>query len=178
MLNNTVAVPRRSVLSDEIYLLIRKMIFNYEILPGAKVNIDALAKKLDVSQTPVRQALSRLESDGLIVKEPLKGFRATDLLTIQQLDDLFKFRLLIEPFAAAEAAKKIDETGRKALKSEIESAKNAIKISGDALRAFLFHVESSFAGMSLTYAAVSPKTPIAKTKKNASTMLTMTFQSV
>lgn len=131
MSSNAVVVPRRSVLSDEIYFLIRKMIFNYEILPGAKVNIDALAKKLEVSQTPVREALSRLESDGLIVKEPLKGFRATDLLTIQELDDLFKFRLLIEPFAASEAAKRIDETGKKALKSELESAKIAIKISGD-----------------------------------------------
>jgi hypothetical protein len=60
----------------------------------------------------------------------------------------------------------------------IPTAEIAIKISGDALRAFLFHVESSFAGMSLTYAAVSPKTPIAKIKKNASTMLTITFQSV
>jgi DNA-binding GntR family transcriptional regulator len=129
--NSSVTVPRRSVLSDDIYLLIRKMIFNYEILPGAKVNIDALAKQLEVSQTPVREALSRLESDGLIVKEPLKGFRATDLLTIQELDNLFKFRLLIEPFAAAEAAKKIDETGKKALKAEIQSAKIAIKISGD-----------------------------------------------
>ncbi len=131
MSSKTVAVPRRSVLSDDIYLLIRKMIFNYEIVPGAKVNIDALAKKLEVSQTPVREALSRLESDGLIVKEPLKGFRATDLLTIQELDDLFKFRLLIEPFAAAEAARQIDETGKRALRSEIESAKIAIKISGD-----------------------------------------------
>jgi len=56
--NSSVTVPRRSVLSDDIYLLIRKMIFNYEILPGAKVNIDALAKQLEVSQTPVREALS------------------------------------------------------------------------------------------------------------------------
>jgi len=131
MSSKILAVPRRSVLSDDIYVLIRKMIFNYEILPGARVNIDALAKKLDVSQTPVREALSRLESDGLIVKEPLKGFRATDLLTIQELDDLFKFRLLIEPFAASEAARRIDETGKRALKSELESAKIAIKISGD-----------------------------------------------
>lgn len=57
----------------------------------------------------------------------------------------------------------------------IPTAEIAIKISGGALRAFLFHVESSFAGMSFTYAAMSPKTPIAKTKKNASKMLTMTF---
>ena len=116
MSSKTLSVPRRSVLSDDIYDLIRKMIFNYEIVPGSKVNIDALAKKLDVSQTPVREALSRLESDGLIVKEPLKGFRATDLLTIQELDDLFKFRLLIEPFAASEAARQVDETGKRALK--------------------------------------------------------------
>lgn len=131
MSNNSTNVPRRSVLSDDIYLIIRKLIFNHEIHPGAKVNIDALAKRLEVSQTPVREALSRLESDGLIVKEPLKGFRATDLLTIPELDNLFKFRLLIEPFAAAEAAKKIDETGKKALKSEIQRAKIAIKFSGD-----------------------------------------------
>ena len=50
MSSKTVAVPRRSVLSDDIYFLIRKMIFNYEIFPGAKVNIDALAKQLEVSQ--------------------------------------------------------------------------------------------------------------------------------
>ncbi|NDA80749.1 MAG: GntR family transcriptional regulator [Actinobacteria bacterium] len=125
------ARPRRQVLSDEIYLRIKKMIFNYEILPGAKVNIDALSKELQVSQTPVREALSRLESDGLIVKEPLKGFRATDLLTIKELDNLFNFRLLIEPYAAAEAARKIDETGKRALVSELQSAKIAIKISGD-----------------------------------------------
>ena len=123
--------PRRPALSDEIYLQIKKMIFNYEILPGTKVNIDALSKELEVSQTPIREALSRLESDGLIVKEPLKGFKSTDLLTIQELDELFNFRLLIEPYAAAEAAKRIDKTGKKALISELESAKIAIKITGD-----------------------------------------------
>lgn len=123
--------PRRQVLSDEIYLQIKKIILNYEILPGAKVNIDALSKDLEVSQTPVREALSRLESDGLIVKEPLKGFRATDLLTTKELDNLFNFRLLIEPYAAAEAARKIDETGRRALISELQIPKIAIKITGD-----------------------------------------------
>ena len=66
-------VPRRSVLSDDIYEMIKAMIFDHEIAPGAKVNIDALAVQLDVSQTPVREALARLESDGLIAKEPLKG---------------------------------------------------------------------------------------------------------
>jgi len=39
MSSKTLSVPRRSVLSDDIYDLIRKMIFNYEIVPGSKVNI-------------------------------------------------------------------------------------------------------------------------------------------
>lgn len=123
--------PRRSVLSDEIYDMIKRMIFDHEIAPGSRVNIDALAVQLDVSQTPVREALARLESDGLIAKEPLKGYKTTNLLSIKELNDLFQFRLLIEPWAAEEAARRVDNTGKTALKAEMQSAKTALKISGD-----------------------------------------------
>ncbi|MSY81676.1 MAG: GntR family transcriptional regulator, partial [Actinobacteria bacterium] len=124
-------VPRRSVLSDDIYEMIKAMIFDHEIAPGAKVNIDALAVQLDVSQTPVREALARLESDGLIAKEPLKGYKATALLSLKEFNDLFQFRLLIEPWAAEQAAKLVDNTGKTALKAEMQSANTALKISGD-----------------------------------------------
>jgi DNA-binding GntR family transcriptional regulator len=124
-------VPRRSVLSDDIYEMIKAMIFDHEIAPGVRVNIDALAIQLDVSQTPVREALARLESDGLIAKEPLKGYKATDLLSLKEFNDLFQFRLLIEPWAAEQAAKLVDNTGKTALKAEIQSANTALKISGD-----------------------------------------------
>lgn len=123
--------PRRSVLSDEIYEMIKTMIFDHEISPGSRVNIDALALQLEVSQTPIREALARLESDGLIEKEPLKGYRATQLFTVKQLNDLFQFRLLIEPWAAEQAAKLIDNTGKTALKAEMQSAKTAIKFAGE-----------------------------------------------
>jgi DNA-binding GntR family transcriptional regulator len=68
--------PRRSVLSDDVYDMIKTMIFDHEIAPGSRVNIDAISLQLEVSQTPVREALARLESDGLIEKVPLKGYRA------------------------------------------------------------------------------------------------------
>ena len=110
--------PRRSVLSDEIHEMIRAMIFSHEIAPGQRVNIDALAVRLEVSQTPIREALARLESEGLIAKEPLKGFSATPLLSLKEFDDLFQFRLLVEPWAAEQAAKKIDAVGI-ALKVEL-----------------------------------------------------------
>lgn len=123
--------PRRSVLSDEIYEMIKAMIFEHEIAPGSRVNIDALAVELEVSQTPVREALARLESDGLMAKEPLKGYTATNLLSMEEFNDLFQFRLLIEPWAAEQAAKKIDSTGKTALKGEMQSAKAAIKLKAD-----------------------------------------------
>lgn len=119
--------PRRSVLSDETHEMIKAMIFSHEIAPGQRVNIDALAIRLEVSQTPIREALVRLESEGLIAKEPLKGFSATNLLTVKEFDDLFQFRLLIEPWSAEQAAKKIDDIGTAALKAEMQSARTALK---------------------------------------------------
>jgi DNA-binding GntR family transcriptional regulator len=127
------AQPRRSILSDETYSMIRAMIFAHEIVPGDRVNIDALAVQLGVSQTPIREALARLESEDLIAKEPLKGYRATNLLTVKEFADLFSFRLLIEPFAAEQAAILIDAAGIKELQSEISSAKEALNFKDERL---------------------------------------------
>ena len=127
------AQPRRSILSDETYSMIRAMIFAHEIIPGERVNIDALALQLGVSQTPIREALARLESEDLIAKEPLKGYRATNLLTIQEFADLCSFRLLIEPFAAEQAALSIDARGIKELQSEITSAREALLFEDERL---------------------------------------------
>ena len=120
-------VPLRSVLSDQTYDLIREMIFSHEIEPGQRVNIDALSVLLKVSQTPVREALARLGSDGLIAKEALKGYTATNLLSAQEFSDLFDFRLLIEPWAAESAARRATRTEGIALNDEVVLAKKVIK---------------------------------------------------
>lgn len=116
------------------------MIFSHDIAPGQRVNIDALAIRFEVSQTPIREALARLESEGLIAKEPLKGFSATNLLTLKEFDDLFQFRLLVEPWAAEQAAKKIDDIGTAALKAEMQSARTALKFKDyDQMEALTEH---------------------------------------
>lgn len=112
--------PSRSVLSDETHDAIRAMLLNHTIAPGEHINIDALSRELDVSQTPVREALARLESDDLVVKQPLRGYTATELLTVSQLDDLFQFRLLIEPWSAEKAAVNADDAGHDELRAELE----------------------------------------------------------
>ncbi len=112
--------PSRSVLSDETHDAIRAMLLNHTIAPGEHINIDALSRELEVSQTPVREALARLESDDLVVKQPLRGYTATELLTVTQLDDLFQFRLLIEPWSAEKAAARFDFNGHQELRAELE----------------------------------------------------------
>ena len=118
---------RTSVLSDETYGKIKEMIVSFEISPGSRVNIDALSLRLKTSQTPIREALARLESDGLIEKEPLKGYSTTNLLTLDEFHDLFQFRLLIEPWAAEEAAKRITAVGKRVLKTEMSGTKKSLK---------------------------------------------------
>jgi DNA-binding GntR family transcriptional regulator len=77
---------------------------DHEVAPGERVNIDALARRLDVSPTPVREALARLEADGLVRKRPLAGYTASPLLTRHQFDELVEMRLILETAAVRRVA--------------------------------------------------------------------------
>lgn len=90
--------------TEEIYEQLRALILENKIAPGERVNIDALARDLGVSQTPVREAIRQLEGDKLIVKTPGKGYRTTPLLDLDQLQDLYEFRLLVDVWAARSVA--------------------------------------------------------------------------
>ncbi|MDW6057238.1 GntR family transcriptional regulator [Streptomyces sp. FXJ1.4098] len=113
--------PVRQALSDSVYEDIKARIMDHEIAPGARVGIEAMASALDVSPTPVREALARLESDGLVVKRSLSGYRATELLTRQGVEELFEMRLLLEPHAAALAARNADEGQLDAIEATLEA---------------------------------------------------------
>ncbi|WP_372481904.1 GntR family transcriptional regulator [Streptomyces fuscigenes] len=110
----------RQVLADSVYEAVKAMVMDHEIQPGARVGIEALARALDVSPTPVREALARLEADGLVTKRSLAGYRATELLTPAGLDELFEMRLLLEPRAAALAAQHADDTELDAIENLVE----------------------------------------------------------
>jgi DNA-binding GntR family transcriptional regulator len=113
---------RRQMLADDVYEAIKTMLMDHVVRPGARISIDGLAREFQVSSTPVREALARLESEGLADKEPLKGYRATPLLTLEEFDDLYRFRLLLEPWAARRAAELIDDEGRERLTGELSTA--------------------------------------------------------
>lgn len=133
------AIQRRSVLADDVYEAIKAMVMDHVVRPGARVSIDGLSRELAVSPTPVREALARLESDGLVVKEPLKGYRATSLLTREEFDDLYQFRRLIEPWAARQAAERITPEGAAELCREMESARPPLTDDYEGYKALTAH---------------------------------------
>ena len=117
-------------LSDDVFFIIRKKIMTREIRPGDRMNIDSLSRDLNVSQTPIREALARLEETGLVIKEPLKGFRASQLLNAKEAQDLFNFRSVLEPYAAKIAAEFSTKEQIEQMYKEIDFAKEIQNLSG------------------------------------------------
>ncbi|WP_241427698.1 GntR family transcriptional regulator [Fertoeibacter niger] len=95
---------RPASIVDGVYDNIYERLMSLEIAPGARIPIDVIARDLDVSPTPVREALSLLEREGLVRKAHLIGYSAAPQLTRKQFDDLYTFRLLLEPEGARLAA--------------------------------------------------------------------------
>ncbi|MEV6299916.1 GntR family transcriptional regulator [Actinoplanes sp. NPDC051861] len=100
----------RPTLGDDVYETLRSAVLEHILAPGDRVNIDALARELDVSPTPVREALARLESEGLLRKRPRAGYTVSPLLTVAEFNDMFDMRLLLECTAARWAAERATDT--------------------------------------------------------------------
>ncbi|MBO9581340.1 MAG: GntR family transcriptional regulator [Sphingobium sp.] len=79
-------------------------LMSLEIAPGERIAIDTVARRLGISQTPVREALSQLEAEKLVSKMKNVGYRASPQMSRKEVGDLYTLRRLIEPYAAARAA--------------------------------------------------------------------------
>lgn len=127
----------RGVLSDGVYEAIKAMIMDREIDPDSKINMDRLAALMEVSSTPVREALAKLEGDGLVVKRPLVGYTAAPLLDGRGVDELYELRALIEPAAARWAAERIDKETAANLRRQVGEARAASRsVSGDDYKSY------------------------------------------
>ncbi|MFC4222411.1 GntR family transcriptional regulator [Lysinibacter cavernae] len=101
----TSAGLERKGLRDRVYDLVLDMLMGSRVEPGTRLSIDAIARDLRVSPTPVREALVQLERTGLVTREPLKGYRVAPPLAHDQLEALFDARIVLEGGATALAAR-------------------------------------------------------------------------
>lgn len=92
-------------LADQVRQRLVERIMDRDLAPGARLNIDALAREMNVSATPLREALSALTARGLVLNQPYVGFSVAPMPDAAFLRDLYATRLRIEPWIAGLAAK-------------------------------------------------------------------------
>ncbi|MEU1586988.1 GntR family transcriptional regulator [Micromonospora sp. NPDC005710] len=93
-------------LADEVYDTLLGQLMSLRIEPGSRVTIDVLARELGVSQTPIRDALNRMEAEGLVVRVPHAGYRIPPQINRHRFEDMLEVRLLLEPAAARRSAER------------------------------------------------------------------------
>ncbi len=89
---------KTDTLTDRVYNILRSSILTNALQPHEELSIDTLAQQLGVSATPVREALTRLSTDGLVDREPNRKAKVIGI-SENQLDAVFGARELIETHA-------------------------------------------------------------------------------
>lgn len=100
-----------SPLGEQVYDTLLSWILSPRMASGDRITIDAVARELGVSQTPIRQALQRLNSEGVVTYTHLSGFRVAPSMTREEFEDLVEMRLLLEPAIARRSAERIEPAG-------------------------------------------------------------------
>jgi DNA-binding GntR family transcriptional regulator len=98
-----------SSVEDGVYRALRSEIGRLELAPGQRLPLEELAGRFRVSLTPVRHALRRLESEGLVVSLPRRGSRVAPL-SVEELEEIQALRLGLETFLARQGAEAITGT--------------------------------------------------------------------
>lgn len=97
----------RQVLTDQVFEALLAMLLDNQVPAGASLTIDRLAREFGVSTTPIREALARLESTGMVRRAALRGYTVAPALTEHEVRNLLAARRLIEPSLAALATERV-----------------------------------------------------------------------
>ena len=109
-------------LRDVVFNTLRRAILKGELEPGERLMEIALANKLGVSRTPIREAIRKLELEGLVVMIPRKGAEVAEI-TRQDMEDVLEVRTALEELAVKDACDHITD----AQLSELKKASNEFK---------------------------------------------------
>lgn len=98
----------KTPLSEQAYDELKRQILDQELKPGARLNIDALSRACGISSSPLREALTRLGAEGLVVFAANSGFSVAPVPDGPQMRQLMEFRMLMEAHCARAGAEAPD----------------------------------------------------------------------
>ena len=120
--------PHREVPSgfrvEEAYRHLKTRIMSADLPPGATVNEQAIAEALGVSRTPVREAIRKLEQEGLVMRYPNRGALVTQL-SMKDVIEIWQLREILEPAACRLAAHRIEPGALAEVQAVIRSLQRA-----------------------------------------------------
>lgn len=87
---------------------LRAMVQRGELQPGARINVGELARRLDISPTPVREAVRMLQAEGILVYSPHRGAHVAEI-PASELEDTYLIRKALEGLATELAAERLTE---------------------------------------------------------------------
>ncbi len=115
------AIKRGRSLSDQVYQALRSAILTGELATGQRLVETQLAEWLNVSRTPLREALRQLQQEGLVSSEANGGLRVTTL-SVADAIELYDCRIALEQLAVAEACSQITDEQLKQLETYVVQA--------------------------------------------------------
>ncbi|EOD01690.1 GntR family transcriptional regulator [Caldisalinibacter kiritimatiensis] len=116
-------------LRDVVFETLKSAIIEGQLKPGERLMEVQLADKLGVSRTPVREAIRKLELEGLVIMMPRKGAYVADV-SLKDIMNILEIRASLEGLAASLAAERMTQEELKNLKKRSEEFNEALR-NGD-----------------------------------------------
>ena len=113
-------------LRDVVFQTLRKAILTGELMPGERLMEIQLAEKLGVSRTPIREAIRKLELEGLVMNIPRRGAQVAEI-SERGLRDVLEVRRALDTFCAELACERISDEEKEALKKACKDFEDAVQ---------------------------------------------------
>ena len=117
-----VEAPARELVAERAYVALRDRIVTLRLAPGTALREDELMREMEIGRTPLREAVKRLQLEGLVAVQPRRGTFVTEV-EASDIVNISEVRAELEGYAAELAAQRLDDDHRaaaEALLREVE----------------------------------------------------------
>lgn len=111
-------------IQDRVEAELRDQILQGQLKPGARINVRQLEAVYGVSHIPIREAIRRLEGEGLVVNVPKRGAVVVEV-SLQELDEIYDLRRLVEPQVVRRAVRQLDPASLATIRRTFERLEQA-----------------------------------------------------
>ena len=137
MYDNLTKLPTTR-LTDSVYELLRERILSGGFLPGDKLNVDSLSRQLGTSHTPIKAALAKLATEGIVQVQPRRGTYVTHVAE-REIGEVLAIRRALELLAAETIAEHITDQDICDLEKLVRQLEQATDVDTHARKNAEFH---------------------------------------